>query len=279
MLAKLLPPLTRQIPLMSGCGTLAHAKLPCPGGSREPRWMRLRTGERVFASAQDYVGRVVHYFGDLDPKVFWVARQFVKQGDAVIDLGANVGTFSLPASTLVGRNGSVHGWEPQPDLVKGLRKSRDANGLEQFVIQAEALGEEAAELELHVPEHNRGGASLLEGRDGSRSAIQVPVFPSGERFAELGLEDVRMVKMDVEGFETQVVRGAFDFWKAHPPEVVLFEYREDEPFKGSELATMLEELGYRIYCLPSYIFRPVLLPLDEKPEGLRTSHDLVALRK
>lgn len=277
MIGKLIAFITRKIPMMSGCGHLAHNKFPTPTGSSTPRWMKLRTGESILASVHEYVGRVVYYFGELDPKVFWVAKKFVTKGDTVLDLGGNIGVFALPCANLVGKTGFVHTWEPQPELVSQLKEAKIKNKLDQLTIHPEALGENNEDLTLHISEYNLGGASLIEHREECDSSIKVPVRHSGERFQELDLKEIAMVKMDVEGFETSVIKGTFNFWKTYPPKVILFEYREETPFFESKINNLLTKLGYSFYCLPSTFFNCSLLPLEKKPNNLRTSHDLVAL--
>lgn len=240
----------RHYPLCRGHGWLARRLLEVRVEPGDPAEVRLRSGPLVLVHPNEFIGRIVFYFGDLDPRISWVCRRVLRPGDTVVDVGANYGVVSLLAADLVGGTGSVHAFEPQPLVVGMLRRSSERNGFDQLHVHDIALSDEDAELELRVPHGNLGGASLSRV-SGSGSSITVTVRHSGTVLDELGLSSIRMMKIDIEGHEGRFLRGAGDFLESCPPEVIVFEsndtlYEDGEhiPFWRRETVERLTDLGY-----------------------------------
>ena len=78
--------------------------------------LRLRAslydGQIIFINPREYIGAMVYLFGDLDPKISWCIKKLLKKGDLFIDIGANCGTETIPASKIVEKDGAVHAFEP-----------------------------------------------------------------------------------------------------------------------------------------------------------------------
>ena len=94
---------TKRYPFYSGCGTLANSKIVkfFSGSQNATVWSRVPGGE-VLADLNDYVGRSAFFVGDLDRKITWVCKQIVREGDTVLDIGANIGMVTVLLSDLVG---------------------------------------------------------------------------------------------------------------------------------------------------------------------------------
>jgi hypothetical protein len=85
-------------------------------------------GGYVKASLDDYIGRTVLHFGDLDPKITWALGRIIRSGDQGLDIGANIGVLTLWMSKLVGAGGIVHALGPNPVLRHTLHEVRTHNG-------------------------------------------------------------------------------------------------------------------------------------------------------
>lgn len=216
----------------------------------------------------DYVGRAAYYVGDLDPKITRVIRKFVRRGDTVIDVGANLGLVTLWASALVGPEGSVHAFEPQPRLVELLRASLEYNGRRNVRVHPTALGANEGEMELSISPNNAGASSFVHQRCGP--TIRVPVRRLSDIMKAERVTRVRLVKIDTEGFEAPVLEGGLDWIEVHKPDAILFE-GDNEDRRPHEFLT---RLGYKILALPRALFR-----LDMRPyrEGMHV-HDFLAVR-
>lgn len=138
----------------------------------------------------------------------------LREGDVFIDIGANVGYFSLLASRIVQSEGFVVAFEPQAKLAELVRRSLDLNAYRSIShVGPIAIGEREEVGTLGHVAHSNGSASLAQGfGDGSRPADRVVVMPLDMALAEIresiGRDIVpSIIKIDVEGFEYSVWRG------------------------------------------------------------------------
>ena len=84
----------RRYPLCRGHGWLARHVFPNPGGNGEAVEVMLRSGPRILVQPEEFIGRIVFYFGELDPRISWVCRRVLRPDDVVVDVGANYGVVS-----------------------------------------------------------------------------------------------------------------------------------------------------------------------------------------
>lgn len=244
--------ITRLYPLLSGCGTLANHPLVdgLAGHPEGEAWADVEGG-RLLVSLNDYVGRAAFYVGDLDRKVSAIVDRFVKPGDTVLDIGANIGLVTLRLSKRVGPSGVVHAFEPNPKPAFRLASSLAANGISNVQVHEVALGTEDAVLPLTIPTGNVGMGSLVAGFQGE--TVQVLV----RRLDDFDLGPVAFVKMDVEGFESQVLGGAERMLAKSPPKVILFEQNNES---GTSIQ-ILRAAGYSVSGVAKSLLRLRLEPV------------------
>jgi FkbM family methyltransferase len=253
---------TRFYPFLSGCGTLAnHRVINALSGRSGEAWANVEGG-KLSVSLDDYVGRAAFFVGDLDRKVSAIIDRFVNPGDTVLDIGANIGLVSLRLSKRVGSTGSVHAFEPNPSIADRLRASLDQNGITNVHVHQVALGPADDVMRLSVPEGNAGAASLVHTRG---TGIDVPV----KRLDDFSLSPA-FVKMDVEGFEDQVLKGFLKTLRNHHPRAILFEQNDD---RGQSIP-LLRDVGYRIFGVAKTLMK---LKLDPVSSWRPDYHDYVAI--
>jgi FkbM family methyltransferase len=143
----------------------------------------------------------------------------IKRGDVVVDIGANRGMFALMAVHLVGKEGRVICFEPNPGCLDILERDIAANGIENIEIQPCALADQVGELTLSIPKINFGEGTLgqtqypLELTD----QISVPVRIGDDLLA--GVQPA-LIKLDVEGFEVRALSGLKSTLSVSSPIVV-----------------------------------------------------------
>jgi FkbM family methyltransferase len=145
--------------------------------------------------------------GSYEPPIAAAARRLLRPGDLVVDVGAHIGWFSVLAAGLVGPSGAVRSYEPFPSSWRLLE--RNVADLPQVVAANVALGAESGTLRLGPqPGSDSGSVSAVAG-DGA-GGIEVPVATLDHLLAddEVAGRPVRLLKVDVEGFEPAVVAGA-----------------------------------------------------------------------
>ncbi len=161
-LARMLPAIFHAYPLAIGRGTIANSQLVRDLLAAAPsEEVAAKAGDgRLIVQTDDYVGRTVLLFGDLDAKVSWVVDKLLQTGDNMLDVGANWGLVGMRAAGRVEPTGQVHAVEPQARLVAYGEASRDLNGYANVTFHNLALSETAGVMTLHVPAGNYGQGTL-----------------------------------------------------------------------------------------------------------------------
>lgn len=243
----------------------------------------LRSGERIEVPLNDFIGRTIYYFGDFDPKISWICRRILRPGDTAIDIGANMGVISIAMAGAVGSSGVVHAFEPQPNLAGGLISSAALNNFAHLHVHQIALGEEDGVLELFVPGANSGSASLIR-RHGDGDTVKVIVRKGTPFFDRLNLTSIRLMKIDVEGFENSVFTGAADFLTRKPADAIIFEANDHTvdssipDFIHQPVTKTLSSLGYFFVELKKTMMQTRFHVIDLKQNAkAHYSHDVLAV--
>lgn len=268
--------ITRRYPFYSGCCRLANSRWVdrLAGHGDELAWARLDAGPEILVPMDDYVGRSVYYVGDLDRKLSWICSRIVRPGDTVLDVGANLGVLTLHLARLVGPAGRVHAFEPNPRMVELLTRSIERNRFENVRLHPIALGAAPGELSLWVPRGNAGDASLVRRFPPEGDAVSVPVRRLADVAAEAEIGPIRLIKMDTEGFEPEVLEGARDLLAAHPCDAILFELNEHHGLPGDHPTfAILAGLGYAFLRIPSRLWSMRLEPMDPWDDRERIAND------
>ncbi len=278
---KIVASLTRRYPFLSGCGTLANSRWvrlaagPCHGLI----WARTDAGNEILVPIDDFVGRSIYFVGDLDRKVSQLIAHLVRPGDTVMDVGANLGLVTLQLAVLVGPNGLVHAFEPNPALCELLSQTLERNAARNVRLHSYALGLETGRLPLVIPDGNAGMGSLISDARAGWRRVEVVVRPLSEVVAELRVGPVRLLKIDVEGFEAAVLEGARAWLFSSPPDAILFELnRRTSEFSTDPAIVLLRKVGYDLYAIPKRLFVARVQRIEPAAEKAPSSHDFLAIQ-
>ncbi len=206
-----------------------------------------RTGDLVYVPAPlDARGRqaLLH-----PPRVHPAVLGFLRADAVAIDVGANLGEWTVPLSRAVGATGRVLAFEPAPHSAAALEATLAANALRQTEVFRCAIGDHDGTAEFAVPVVTSAridtGTAHLGPASSGYEALRVPLRSLDLLAAEVGLERLELIKIDVEGNERQVLDGAASILKRWRPVLVIETGHEA---KGSRPAIRerLQGLGYRI---------------------------------
>jgi len=170
-------------------------------------------GYRFDCSLRDMISRQVFFAGCFAAQEIAFLRGVLKPGMSFVDVGANWGLFSLVASHLVGSSGRVIALEPDPRLVAKLRFNLQQNRLTQVEVLDVAAAESDGECTLagRDPEITSWAASrLVDAGDagaGDEPSFRVRMRRLDDLLDRAGLDQVSLVKIDVEGAEDRVLAG------------------------------------------------------------------------
>lgn len=233
----------------------------------------LRGGGRMKLNLREYFGLHIYIRGHHQPYVLDHFREFLKPGMTMFDIGAHFGLFTLTAANLVGPTGRIHAFEPGETQLNYLRANVALNQYEDRVrVNAVALGDTPGQIGYEPGPEENLGASHVSTKPGGRI---VPVIRLDDYCASNGIERIDAVKMDVEGFELNVLRGFHRTLSKYPPKLIAYECDPEScAVHGLEAAKVHEfflDLGYTITTARGGA--PVT---REDKQHSRTRHDFVA---
>jgi FkbM family methyltransferase len=136
-------------------------------------------------------------------------HRYVKPGDIVFDIGSNIGLWSLLLAEVVGPHGRVESFEPIPNTIKSLKTNIELSGHQNIHVNMIALGSNPGDTTMFLPRDP--GRSALAPESEQDTKVTVKLSRLDDFWNETGCPRVKFVKMDVEGAEPQVLRGAHQF--------------------------------------------------------------------
>jgi len=175
--------------------------------------VRVSGGFRIFADTSDFVGSTLATTGVWEPHVTRRFQSILSPGDVFVDVGAHIGYYTLLASKLVGAEGHVYALEPARTTYEALCSNLALNGVANVTALRIAAGAEDGRALLYdAPPGHSGRASIRDlsgsaGAGGVAGATGVDVRPVASVVPQSERERVRLVKIDVEGYEAEVLSG------------------------------------------------------------------------
>lgn len=224
---------------------LGNPRLSVPYGS----------GATITLDYRDWLQGTILRTGSYEPEVWTALSSHAGHGAVFWDVGAHIGTFSILACR-DSRFRAVHSFEPNPETNRILRKHLALNpGVSRTVHQL-ALGAANEEQVLTAgPAINSGMASLVPSSEENRRQSVVRCVTADKLVFEEGVESPTTMKIDVEGWELEVLRGAERMLAERPPRAIVFEAacENNAPeMDDRAIAHFLEARGYAV----THIRRP-----------------------
>jgi FkbM family methyltransferase len=186
------------------------------------------------------------YAGAYDTSAVHLMRRILRPGDTFVDVGANIGYLSAMAASLVGPKGRVISFEPSPTHYQRALANQQLNPEYRWEVHPIALGREEGTAELVVNSDMLGWNSMVPGQLPEHRVaerVTVPVRRLDECLEEFGVERVRILKIDVEGYEEFVLAGVERTLERGVIDHLMVEI---SPFNYEALGTSVERLMERM---------------------------------
>jgi len=223
-------------------------------------------GDPIKVFPEEVIGSVIWCYGVLDLVVGEAIERLLDKGETALDIGANIGQFSTLMARKVGLKGKVISFEPHPDLYQELI-ANCRNGINiQKNLQTRnfALGQKSGEGTLVIPRHfekNRGTSRMGTQENKNEDILRVKIETLDQMSETLGF--IGVCKIDVEGYEAEVFKGASKVLQQKKIRDIIYE---DIGLANTELQQILAAAGYTIFSLHTDILKPRLTPfLSRKP--------------
>lgn len=197
-------------------------------------------GYRISLDRRDYIQRSI-YLGTFEPYESSQVKSYLKEGMTFVDVGANVGYYTLMAASLVGRHGRVLAFEPSPYAFSRLEETIARNNLRQVRAIPAGLSDTNGESRLFVSAGKANHTPSMVPNAGGQ-AVAVPVRRLDDYLSQHGVDHVDFMKIDVEGFEPNVIRGAGKYIERGKIHAILCEFNADWLSANKSSAEALYEL-------------------------------------
>jgi len=239
------------------------------------RWFSCRCPDKAFILNWHYGVKVVAYpkvatcrslflTGYYEPNECCFLNALLKPGMVFIDIGANLGLYSLFASKFVGETGTVLAIEPSEREYTRLKKNIELNYCSNVQPMMLAISNGSQEKELLIAEQEHSGLNTLGtfayGGVQSEGRQRVKTERLDDIVQKLGLSRVDVIKIDVEGHESFVLLGAKETLSKYRP-ILLVEVADRalaaQGCNSSQILDFLQRLGYRIYLFSKQTGLPV----------------------
>src|SRR5579859_251483 len=169
-----------------------------------------------------------------EPEVSRLFTQVLEPGDRVIDVGANIGYFAMLAASLVGGGGKVLAFEPDPSNISRLHNNRALNGFEQVEIIERAALDEIRAATFFPNASDSGGSALWDpthyphhkADESDHASIDITGTTIDAEVERTGLTGIKLIKVDTEGADYLVLKGARRLLETRSVPFVLCELHE-----------------------------------------------------
>jgi FkbM family methyltransferase len=173
-------------------------------------------------SADEFLTQHVLERGIWEPEETQLILEQLRRGDTVIDVGANIGWYTILASRAVGDDGLVIAFEPDPTNFELLKRNVESNGCRNVRLEQKALSNKPGSVTLFLHESNKGMHSLLSFKE-SEGSIDVEAVSLYD-YLSANTRRIDFVKIDVEGAEAFVLEGMRKTLAANPDMSLLLEF-------------------------------------------------------
>ena len=148
---------------------------------------------------------------DYEAEEIQLVKRMIKPGMTVVDIGANIGYFTVIFSKLVGENGRVFAFEPEPENLTYLNENIAANQCKNVEVAPIALADKKGQVDFFVPERTRSTSSMVASNliyEKGAKRISVGTESLDEFLSGKQVSQVDFIKIDVQGAESIVFSGA-----------------------------------------------------------------------
>jgi len=183
-------------------------------------------------------------------------KRLVDKGMVVVDIGANIGYYTLLAAHLVGEEGKVFAFEPDPYNYSLLCRNIKVNGYRNVIPVQKAVSNEFGETKLFLDRSNLGGHSLSEANVDLRDTITVEATSLDEYFKN-GDCKVDVIKIDVQGLEMKVLEGMTNLINRNDNLKIITEFWpmgiRNSGSSPMVFLNRLIECGFKLYQIGQYV--------------------------
>lgn len=177
---------------------------------------------RIKADLEDWIQQNIFFTGVYDSNSVNFINKTLCEGDTFLDIGANIGCFTLAGARKVGRSGRVLAFEPVDLVSKKLEHNISLNKLDNVTIVRKAVYERDTQIKLHLARQENLGMSSIQRHDSeSGETVNVEAISLDDYLRKENINEVKIIKIDIEGAELSALKGMDNILSKLKPVLVL----------------------------------------------------------
>jgi FkbM family methyltransferase len=212
-------------------------------------------GHRMFLHPSIHdpgVSRQLLRYGDFEHHITEIVTRVVKEGDVAVDVGAQIGFFTLLLAKKVGPKGKVFGFEPDPDNFDLLKKNLTINAYNNVTLEQKACADQTGRGRLYLSKNDKGDGRIYDNLKGYGS-LEIETITLDDYFA-VHQANIDFIKIDAQGAEKRILQGMTKLLSGNKELKMVIEFQPElmrnlgsnEP---AEFLRLLSDYGFRIVDL------------------------------
>lgn len=216
-----------------------------------------------------------------EPMVFFF-KQFIKPGDLVIDIGANIGDTTVPMALCAGKEGLTLGFDPNPFVFKILQKNASLNKDKTNIVPVRCAVTDKEEEFYFISSEasfSNGGISPTKESNHGRFIYHekikgVPLKQFLEEQYKEKVAKLSFIKIDTEGYDKEIIKSISDLIQTYRPVVVAESFGKATPEHKRELYDVISKLGYDIFYFADFDTRAEVKQLKHRDDIVQYRHTI-----
>jgi FkbM family methyltransferase len=274
-------------PIALLCAIARGIIMRCIGFKRFPRLRLLRAKSKTRYVEREILGNKMYLDlrdpgissdllrdGIREPFLTESVQKEIKEGDVIVDIGANIGYYTLQEARLVGASGRVYAIEPVPENAELLKKNIELNNCSNVEVFQMAVGDANKTDYIYITNYRNTAAMIKTQSSIDKVPVQVTTL---DRF----LEDKRapdLVRMDVEGYEVEIVKGMTRFLESNKPLKLIVELHPLYYVTREKRNDFVNTLKERRFQVKWAIYEPYPASLLDEPAFIRKVVNIISQR-
>lgn len=201
-------------------------------------------------------------------------KKFIKIGDLVIDIGANIGDTTVPMALAAGSSGITLGFDPNPYVYKILEKNSTINKEKQNIVPLlYAISVKEEDFYYVSSEASFSNGAISPTKESIHGKFIYPNKIKGINllaFLEKGynerLNNFSFIKIDTEGYDKEIIKSISDLIEKYKPTIVAESFGESSPEAKIELYNVIKQHGYEIFYFEDFDINAKIIKLENSHE-------------
>lgn len=208
---------------------------------------------KIQLDLDEWIQKQIFFLGFFDEKGILFIKKHLKPGDVFVDIGANIGCYTLLASKIVGKQGKVFAFEPIESVFLRLQYNIKLNNQTNIVLEKKAIFENSGTLKLYLASSdNKGRSSILEQDSENGNVENVDAVSIDDYLANHIIDQLNLIKIDIEGAELYALKGMKNTIRKFRP-IILAEVSEDvlknSTINTNEILDFFNEFNYQQFAI------------------------------